>query len=63
METQSTAPSRTVGVKVERLRELRARRARLDAEELALLAEIAAVVGDDRGVAEELTPVLRVSTR
>ncbi|MCP2256197.1 hypothetical protein LY13_004982, partial [Prauserella aidingensis] len=52
-----------VGAMIERVRELRARRARLDAEELALLAEIAAVVGDDRGVAEELTPVLRVSTR
>ena len=39
-----------VGVTVERLRELRARRARLDAEELALLAEIAVAVGDDRGV-------------
>ncbi|MCP2255327.1 protein of unknown function (DUF222) [Prauserella aidingensis] len=52
-----------VGAKVERLRELRVRRARLDAEELALLAEIATAVDDDRGVAEELTPVLRVSTR
>ncbi|MCP2256271.1 protein of unknown function (DUF222), partial [Prauserella aidingensis] len=51
------------GAKVERVREIRARRARLDAEELALLAEIAAAVGDDRGVAEELTPVLRISTR
>ncbi|WP_246381537.1 HNH endonuclease signature motif containing protein [Prauserella isguenensis] len=52
-----------VGATVERLRDVRVRRARLDAEELALLAEIAAAVGDDRGVAEELTPVLRVSTR
>ncbi|WP_246381512.1 DUF222 domain-containing protein [Prauserella isguenensis] len=52
-----------VEAKVERLRDLRVRRARLDAEELALLADIAADVGDDRGVAEELTPVLRVSTR
>ncbi|MCP2236222.1 protein of unknown function (DUF222) [Prauserella halophila] len=48
---------------IERVRELRARRAQLDAEELALLAEISAVVGDDRGLTEELTPVLRVSTR
>ncbi|MCP2251397.1 protein of unknown function (DUF222) [Prauserella aidingensis] len=48
---------------IERVREVRARRARLDAEELTLLADIAAVVGDDRGLAEELTPVLRVSTR
>ncbi|MBB3663649.1 hypothetical protein FB384_002553 [Prauserella sediminis] len=52
-----------VGDKVERVREIRARRARLDAEELALLAELSAAVGDDRGLAEELTPVLRVSTR
>lgn len=28
-----------------------------------MLAEVSATVGDDRGVAEELTPVLRVSTR
>ncbi|MCP2180330.1 protein of unknown function (DUF222) [Prauserella alba] len=48
---------------IERAREIRARRAQLDAEELALLARISAAVGDDRGVAEELTPVLRVSTR
>ncbi|MFD6792114.1 MULTISPECIES: 13E12 repeat family protein [Prauserella salsuginis group] len=52
-----------VGDKIERLQGLRGRRARLDAEELALLADISAAVGDDRGVAEELTPVLRVSTR
>ncbi|GAA1226277.1 HNH endonuclease signature motif containing protein [Prauserella halophila] len=49
--------------KVERVGVVRARRARLDAEELELLAEIAADVSDDRGVVEELTPVLRVSTR
>ncbi|GAA1247702.1 HNH endonuclease signature motif containing protein [Prauserella halophila] len=48
---------------IERVGVVRARRARLDAEELELLAEIAADVGDDRGVVEELTPVLRVSTR
>ncbi|MBB3052960.1 hypothetical protein FHS23_004003 [Prauserella isguenensis] len=52
-----------VGETVERLRGLRVRRAQLDAEELALLADISAAVGNDRGVAEELTPVLRVSTR
>ncbi|MCP2254119.1 hypothetical protein LY13_002884, partial [Prauserella aidingensis] len=75
LQTQPTTQSRTVGAasddtveqlvggKIERLREIRARRARLDAEELALLAEIATAVDDDRGVAEELTPVLRVSTR
>ncbi|GAA1224103.1 HNH endonuclease signature motif containing protein [Prauserella halophila] len=48
---------------IEQLGVVRARRARLDAEELELLAAIAADVGDDRGVVEELTPVLRVSTR
>ncbi|WP_253862016.1 DUF222 domain-containing protein [Prauserella halophila] len=59
----------TVGVvddvmeEIERVGVVRARRARLDAEELELLAAIAADAGDDRGVAEELTPVLRVSTR
>lgn len=52
-----------VGEMIERARELRARRARLDAEELVLLADLSAAVGDDRGLAEELTPVLRVSTR
>ncbi|WP_253857290.1 DUF222 domain-containing protein [Prauserella alba] len=52
-----------VGERIEQLRGLRVRRAGLDAEELALLADISAAVGDDRGLAEELTPVLRVSTR
>ncbi|GAA1205618.1 HNH endonuclease signature motif containing protein [Prauserella alba] len=42
---------------------MRVWRAGLDAEELALLADLSAAVGDDRGLAEELTPVLRVSTR
>ncbi|WP_253858872.1 DUF222 domain-containing protein [Prauserella alba] len=52
-----------VGGKVEQLRDLRAQRAQLDAEELTLLADISAAMGDDRGVAEELRPVLRVSAR
>ncbi|MCP2182941.1 HNH endonuclease signature motif containing protein [Prauserella alba] len=52
-----------VGDSIEQLRGLRAWRAQRDAEELALLADLSAAVGDDRGLAEELTPVLRVSTR
>lgn len=48
---------------LEQLQDLRGRRARLDAEELALLAYVSAVAGDDRGLAEELTPLLRVSMR
>ncbi|WP_246381810.1 HNH endonuclease signature motif containing protein [Prauserella isguenensis] len=52
-----------MGDMLESLRDLRVRRAQIDAQEVALLARISAVVGDDRGLAEELTPVLRVSTR
>ncbi|GAA1235715.1 HNH endonuclease signature motif containing protein [Prauserella halophila] len=49
--------------KIEQVGGVRALRARLDAEELSLLAEISADAGDGRGVVEELAPVLRVSTR